>query len=277
MRQYWDPQHGLALQLAKDARPPQPTPDCCVRSGILCDLPAVYPKAAVWSGSEDRQRTSAIASDAPHALDRVAGIQSSSEYNTKESKANYPIRDTRRVARAVRHLHRSRSTCAWGAGRPRGHGQTRLRRTNRHETRNGSGAGGSVRAETSPRGPDADGGDCRSRVVGPGARYRGSSRRSTGGPWTRDLPGRPLRPARVRSGSRIQEDQRGRRPGADGIHHPGSSRPARRDPSDHPNRTPRWNQRFDAGPGRDSHRENTFAVSTGGRSALPIEPAFRSG
>ena len=49
VRQYWDPQHVLALQMAKDARPPQPTPDCCVRSGILWDLAAVYPKGAVWA------------------------------------------------------------------------------------------------------------------------------------------------------------------------------------------------------------------------------------
>ena len=49
VRQYWDPNHELAAQMKKDARPPQPEQDCCVRSGILWDLAAVYPAGALWS------------------------------------------------------------------------------------------------------------------------------------------------------------------------------------------------------------------------------------
>jgi hypothetical protein len=35
--------------MKKDARSPQPEQDCCVRSGILWDLAAVYPAGALWS------------------------------------------------------------------------------------------------------------------------------------------------------------------------------------------------------------------------------------
>jgi hypothetical protein len=34
--------------MARDARPPQPTPNCCEHDGILWDLAAVYPKGARW-------------------------------------------------------------------------------------------------------------------------------------------------------------------------------------------------------------------------------------
>ena len=37
--------------MAADARPPQPTQECCVRSGNLWDMAAVYPKGVRW---EDR-------------------------------------------------------------------------------------------------------------------------------------------------------------------------------------------------------------------------------
>jgi hypothetical protein len=47
-RQYWDPNHLLAKQLAADARQPQPEPECCERSGILWDLAAVYPVGSRW-------------------------------------------------------------------------------------------------------------------------------------------------------------------------------------------------------------------------------------
>ena len=47
-RQYWDPNHLLARQLAADARRPQPEPECCERSGILWDLAAVYPAGSRW-------------------------------------------------------------------------------------------------------------------------------------------------------------------------------------------------------------------------------------
>jgi hypothetical protein len=49
VRQYWDPNHLLATQMKKDARAPQPEQDCCVRSGILWDLVAVYPPGSIWS------------------------------------------------------------------------------------------------------------------------------------------------------------------------------------------------------------------------------------
>ena len=48
-RQFWDPGHVLSAQMKKDARPPQPAPDCCERSGHLWDLGAVYPAGATWT------------------------------------------------------------------------------------------------------------------------------------------------------------------------------------------------------------------------------------
>lgn len=48
-RQFWDKDHFVAKQLAKDARAPQPEPECCTRDGILWDLVAVYPPDAVWA------------------------------------------------------------------------------------------------------------------------------------------------------------------------------------------------------------------------------------
>ena len=35
--------------MKKDARAPQPAQDCCIRSGILWDLAAVYPPGSTWS------------------------------------------------------------------------------------------------------------------------------------------------------------------------------------------------------------------------------------
>ena len=48
VQQYWDPGHVLAKQMAADARPPQPKQDCCVRSGTLWDLVAVYSAGSRW-------------------------------------------------------------------------------------------------------------------------------------------------------------------------------------------------------------------------------------
>jgi len=48
VQQYWDPAHVVAKQLSRDARSPQPEPDCCVQSGVLWDLAAVYPKGVLW-------------------------------------------------------------------------------------------------------------------------------------------------------------------------------------------------------------------------------------
>ena len=49
VQQYWDPNHVLATQMMNDARAPQPVQDCCLRSGILWDLAALYPPGATWS------------------------------------------------------------------------------------------------------------------------------------------------------------------------------------------------------------------------------------
>ena len=49
VEQIWDRQHLVATQLAKDALPPQPEPQCCTRSGILWDLAALYPPAVFWT------------------------------------------------------------------------------------------------------------------------------------------------------------------------------------------------------------------------------------
>jgi hypothetical protein len=49
VQQYWDPNHLLATQMKKDARAPQPEQDCCIRSGILWDLAAVYRPGTIWS------------------------------------------------------------------------------------------------------------------------------------------------------------------------------------------------------------------------------------
>jgi hypothetical protein len=57
VQQYWDPNHLLAAQMKKDARAPQPVQDCCIRSGILWDLAAVYPPGSIWS---DRMPAAAV-------------------------------------------------------------------------------------------------------------------------------------------------------------------------------------------------------------------------
>ena len=57
VQQYWDPNHLLATQMQKDARAPQPAQRCCVQSGILWDLAAVYPPGSIWS---DRMPTATM-------------------------------------------------------------------------------------------------------------------------------------------------------------------------------------------------------------------------
>jgi hypothetical protein len=57
VRQYWDPNHFVADQMARDARAPQPVQDCCQRGGHLWDLAAVYPRGALWS---DRMPTAVV-------------------------------------------------------------------------------------------------------------------------------------------------------------------------------------------------------------------------
>jgi hypothetical protein len=49
VRQYWDADHLLPKQLARDARQPQPAPDCCTRNGVLWDLIAIYPGGGQWT------------------------------------------------------------------------------------------------------------------------------------------------------------------------------------------------------------------------------------
>jgi hypothetical protein len=49
VQQYWDPNHLVAKQLAKDARPPQPAQECCVRDTILWDLAALYAPGVSWT------------------------------------------------------------------------------------------------------------------------------------------------------------------------------------------------------------------------------------
>ena len=47
-KHYWDKEHLVARQLARDARAPQPEPECCDRKGVLWDLAAVYPAGVTW-------------------------------------------------------------------------------------------------------------------------------------------------------------------------------------------------------------------------------------
>ncbi len=46
---FWDRQHAVARQLAKDARAPQPEPECCLKNDTLWDLVAVYPPDRLWT------------------------------------------------------------------------------------------------------------------------------------------------------------------------------------------------------------------------------------
>ena len=48
VQQYWDKDHVVATQMAADARAPQPEQECCLRSGVLWDLAAVYPRGTLW-------------------------------------------------------------------------------------------------------------------------------------------------------------------------------------------------------------------------------------
>ena len=57
VQQYWDPGHVLANQMAADARAPQPKQECCVRSGNLWAMAAVYPKGVRW---EDRMPIASV-------------------------------------------------------------------------------------------------------------------------------------------------------------------------------------------------------------------------
>jgi hypothetical protein len=51
VQQYWDKNHVLATRMKHDARAPQPVQECCVRSGTLWDLAAVYPAGSTWPDS----------------------------------------------------------------------------------------------------------------------------------------------------------------------------------------------------------------------------------
>jgi hypothetical protein len=71
VQQYWDPKHALATQMKNDARAPQPVQDCCVRSGVLWDLAAVYPPGATWS----ERMPSAVVFNGP-VVDVISQIES---------------------------------------------------------------------------------------------------------------------------------------------------------------------------------------------------------
>ena len=49
VRQFYDEHHALAKQMKTDARPPQPTQDCCTRNSILWDILAVYAPGDQWT------------------------------------------------------------------------------------------------------------------------------------------------------------------------------------------------------------------------------------
>ena len=49
VRQFYDGDHFLAARMKADARSPQPVQDCCVRSGILWDLMAIYAPGDKWT------------------------------------------------------------------------------------------------------------------------------------------------------------------------------------------------------------------------------------
>jgi hypothetical protein len=57
VRQYWDRGHLLSDRMNKDARPPQPAPECCERRGYLFDVAAVYQPGATWT---DRLPTATV-------------------------------------------------------------------------------------------------------------------------------------------------------------------------------------------------------------------------
>ncbi|MBV9301002.1 MAG: hypothetical protein JOY62_07160 [Acidobacteriaceae bacterium] len=47
--QFWDHDHLLANQIARDAAADQTQANCCEAKSILFDLAAVYPASATWS------------------------------------------------------------------------------------------------------------------------------------------------------------------------------------------------------------------------------------
>ena len=49
--------HALSDRMRTDARPPQPTEECCERRGYLWDLAAVYPPGVTWT---DRMPTATV-------------------------------------------------------------------------------------------------------------------------------------------------------------------------------------------------------------------------
>jgi len=49
VRQFYDDDHVLAARMKADARSPQPVPDCCVQTGILWDLMAIYTPGDKWT------------------------------------------------------------------------------------------------------------------------------------------------------------------------------------------------------------------------------------
>ena len=48
VRQFWDPNHQVAVALKKAEEAGQLHPNCCTRKGILWDLIAAYTPGALW-------------------------------------------------------------------------------------------------------------------------------------------------------------------------------------------------------------------------------------
>ena len=96
IQQYWDPNHVLATRMRSDARSPQPGQDCCMRSGILWDLAAVYPPGATWSDSMPL----AVVFNGP-VVDVISRVESAMLSGPRTSLLLLPERTDRNAATAA--------------------------------------------------------------------------------------------------------------------------------------------------------------------------------
>lgn len=103
VQQHWDPNHVVARRMQQDARPPQPTQECCTRSGILWDLAAVYPKDAVWT---DRMPT-AVLFNGP-VVDVAEAIEAAVNERGLQVAGQLPLRFGWRQPDFVGDVHRVR-------------------------------------------------------------------------------------------------------------------------------------------------------------------------
>ncbi len=104
VQQYWDPNHVLATRMKTDAHAPQPVQDCCVGSGILWDLVAVYPPGATWS---DRM-PSALVFNGP-VVDVMSQVESALVSMPRTSLLLSPGRTDHKLASAAIRCHKTRS------------------------------------------------------------------------------------------------------------------------------------------------------------------------